>query len=278
MHRDALVDASVVSAAAWMARLSWRQLRRPRSDSGRGTASRRRASCLGRVPPATNCAAARATPAATSHSDPCCVCPARSAQTMRWLSMSVTFSATTSLARQSGAIRHRQRRLVLQVARRRDQASRLLATQYDRQLVRHPHRSHLADQVATVERDLEEEFQAGDRRIDRHGRRTMIDHVQLVTPQVFDRDGVRRAANKAGQLAYGAKTSWSCVFGDSLHIRMSSIMRWRNGEMARDDASMALLLSRSEAACLVPQHKQFSSSRPANAARIEGSTTTARAV
>src|SRR5436190_11127253 len=50
---------------------------------------------------------------------------------------------------------------------------------------------------------------------------------------------------------------WSCVFGDSLHIRMSSIMRWRNGEMARDDASMALLLLRSEAACLVPRHKQF---------------------
>lgn len=40
-------------------------------------------------------------------------------------------------------------------------------------------------------------------------------------------------------------------------MRMSSIMRWRNGELARDDAFMALLLWGSEADCLVPQHKQF---------------------
>jgi hypothetical protein len=38
-------------------------------------------------------------------------------------------------------------------------------------------------------------------------------------------------------------------------------MRWRNGEMARGDASMALLLLRSEADCLVPQHKQIQYSR-----------------
>jgi hypothetical protein len=37
---------------------------------------------------------------------------------------------------------------------------------------------------------------------------------------------------------------------------MSSIMRCRNGE-TRDVASMALLLLRSEAACLVAQHKQI---------------------
>src|SRR5450432_2387027 len=47
-----------------------------------------------------------------------------------------------------------------------------------------------------------------------------------------------------------------CVLGENLRIRMSSIMRCRNGE-TRDDASMALLLLRSEAACLVPQHKQI---------------------
>jgi hypothetical protein len=38
---------------------------------------------------------------------------------------------------------------------------------------------------------------------------------------------------------------------------MSSIMRWRNGEMARGDAFMALLLWGSEADCLAPQHKQI---------------------
>jgi hypothetical protein len=74
-----------------------------------------------------------------------------------------------------------------------------------------------------------------------------------------------------------ARMYWSCVFGDSLHIRMSSIMRWRKGEMARGDASMALLLLRSEAECLVTQHTQIqhpgSPSWPGRS-----STTTARAV
>ena len=38
---------------------------------------------------------------------------------------------------------------------------------------------------------------------------------------------------------------------------MSSIMRWRNGDTVRGDASMALLPLRSEAACLVTQHTQI---------------------
>ena len=38
---------------------------------------------------------------------------------------------------------------------------------------------------------------------------------------------------------------------------MSSIMRWRNDEMVGGDVTMALLLLRSEAACLVTQHTQI---------------------
>ena len=56
-------------------------------------------------------------------------------------------------------------------------------------------------------------------------------------------------------------------------MRMSSIMRRRNGLM-RVDESMALLLSCCEADCLVPQHKQnrsLSYSPPPSAAPYRAS-------
>ena len=40
------------------------------------------------------------------------------------------------------------------------------------------------------------------------------------------------------------------VFGSSLRMRMSSIMRWRSGVTASDDGFMILLLLKSEAGCL----------------------------
>ena len=91
---------------------------------------------------------------------------------------------------QSGAIGHRQRRLMLQVVRRRDQAGSLLPTQDHRQLVRNLHRGHLGHQLALIERDLEEELQPRDRGIERHRRGAVIDQVQLVAAQILDRSGV----------------------------------------------------------------------------------------
>jgi hypothetical protein len=46
------------------------------------------------------------------------------------------------------------------------------------------------------------------------------------------------------------------VLSSSLRMRMSSIMRWRSGEMASDDGFMILLLLRSEADCLAAQRWQ----------------------
>lgn len=39
-------------------------------------------------------------------------------------------------------------------------------------------------------------------------------------------------------------------------LRMSSIMRWRSGEMASDDGFMVLLLLKSEAGCVAVQRRQ----------------------
>jgi hypothetical protein len=58
---------------------------------------------------------------------------------------------------QAGAMGHRQRRLRLQVARRRDQTCRFLPAQHHRQRPRYPHRLHLRHQLASIERDLEKE-------------------------------------------------------------------------------------------------------------------------
>ena len=41
-----------------------------------------------------------------------------------------------------------------------------------------------------------------------------------------------------------------------MRIRMSSIMRWRNGLMACVDWVIGLLLSQNEAECLIPQHRK----------------------
>ncbi|MNT94579.1 hypothetical protein D3C72_2362990 [compost metagenome] len=41
-----------------------------------------------------------------------------------------------------------------------------------------------------------------------------------------------------------------------MRMRMSSIMRWRSGEIAEDDGVMILLLLKSEAGCLAAQQWQ----------------------
>ena len=106
---------------------------------------------------------------------------------------------------QSGStIGHRQRRLMLQVVRRRDQAGSLLPTQDHRQLVRDMHRGHLGHQLALVERDLAEELQPSDRGIERYRRGALIDQVQLVAPQILDGGGVGRAPKIRGEPLYPA--------------------------------------------------------------------------
>ena len=105
---------------------------------------------------------------------------------------------------QPSAVSHRERRLVLQVAGRGDQAGDFLTAQHHRQRVRNTHRLHLVHQFAVIERDFEEELQPGDRGIERDRRDALIDQVQLVAPQILDAGGVGRAPEEAGKLAHRA--------------------------------------------------------------------------
>ena len=84
------------------------------------------------------------------------------------------------------AVGNRQCRLRLQIRRRSDQARDLLTAQHHRQRARHAHRLHLGHQLATIQRDVEEELQARDRRVQRDRRGALIDQVQLEPPQILD--------------------------------------------------------------------------------------------
>jgi hypothetical protein len=64
---------------------------------------------------------------------------------------------------------------MLHVSRRRDQAGDLVPIQHHWQGAWHSYRIHLGHQLALIKRDLEEELQPRDRRIDRHRRRADID-------------------------------------------------------------------------------------------------------
>ena len=113
---------------------------------------------------------------------------------------------------------------MLEVPGGSDQAAHLLATQHDRQGARHKHRLHLRHQLGHVQRDVEEELQSRDRRVERDRRGAVIDQVQLVAAQILDRGRIRRAAQNSSRNSHGAHVG-ACVWGASLRIRMSSIMR-----------------------------------------------------
>ena len=121
------------------------------------------------------------------------------------LTVDVTDLERHHLARaQPSAVGHRERGLVLQVAGRSDQAGHFLAAQHHRQRLRNTHRAHLVHQFAVIERDLEEELQAGDRGIERDRRDSVIHQMQLIAPQILDTGGVGRAPEKPGKLAHRA--------------------------------------------------------------------------
>jgi hypothetical protein len=73
----------------------------------------------------------------------------------------LTLRATTSLA-QPRAVRDRERDLVLQIAGSDDQAGDFLPAQDDRHGAWQANRLHLGHQLGMIERDVEEELQAGD--------------------------------------------------------------------------------------------------------------------
>ncbi len=105
---------------------------------------------------------------------------------------------------QARAVGHRQRRLVLDVACRGDQRGSLGHAQHDGHGARQLHRLHARHQFAAAQGGVEEELQAGQRRVERDGRRAGVDQVQLEVAQVLDGGGVGRALQELGQLANGA--------------------------------------------------------------------------
>jgi hypothetical protein len=112
---------------------------------------------------------------------------------------------------QSGAVGNRERRLVLQVRRRGDEAGDLVTVEHYRQRSRHVHRLHLGHQRGAVERDVKEELQSGDRRVERDRRGAAIDHVQLEAAQVLNGGAVGRALEEDGQLAHRAQIASLCL-------------------------------------------------------------------
>jgi len=74
----------------------------------------------------------------------------------------------------------------------------LLTAQHHWQRARHAHRLHLGHQLAAIERDIEQELQPSQGRIERDRRSALIDQVQLKSPQLLDGSGVGRASQEGG--------------------------------------------------------------------------------
>ena len=152
----------------------------------------------------------------------------------------------------SGAIGHRQCGTMLERSGRFDQATRLFATQHHRQRTGYAQVAHLAHQLGTLERHLEEKLESRDRGVERDRRDAPIHAVQLVTAQI---SSVAVSGERPGILRSAARHVCTlCVLVESLRIRMSSIMRRRSGEIFSGESFMALFLSRNEAECLTSKH------------------------
>jgi len=110
-----------------------------------------------------------------------------------------------------------------------------------------------------IERDVEEELQASQGRIqcDRYG--PLIDQVQLEVPQIFDCRGVGRANQEGSQLVNGeCRVPESCARACACACRRSCAGAGRSRVPVRIDESMVLLLLVNEADCLAYQHRRIS--------------------
>jgi len=105
---------------------------------------------------------------------------------------------------QAGAIRQRQCRLVLQAAGGCNQARHFIAAEHDRQPLLHPHLPDPGHHRRPIQRDLEQEPERRERRVERDRRHTRLDKVQLEAPQILGRGRVGRAAQKPGQPPHAA--------------------------------------------------------------------------
>ena len=132
---------------------------------------------------------------------------------MRLLSMSETFSATTSDDAQSRAIGHAQRRLVLEPRRRIEQARHFLRAQHHRQLARLVDELRVLHDIGAPERDLEEEPQRRDGLVEGRNADAARRQMQLIAAHVLEARRVGRAAEERGEVL------------DPLHVVMLGLRR-----------------------------------------------------
>jgi len=79
---------------------------------------------------------------------------------------------------------------------------------------------HPDHQLGPVERDFEEELQAGDRVVQRHGRCAVVDQIELVAAQVLDGGRVRRAPEKTGELTHDVQVDVLRLGGKLAHAHI----------------------------------------------------------
>jgi hypothetical protein len=92
--------------------------------------------------------------------------------------------------------------------------------------------------------------------------------MQLVTLQVFDRRRVGRAAKISSKLAHAAQISRLCLLGGSWRMRMSSVMRRRNGLTPCWVEVMMQLRLKNEADCPDLQHTELRGGPLINSLRL----------
>ncbi|BCQ30088.1 hypothetical protein NK8_82790 (plasmid) [Caballeronia sp. NK8] len=114
---------------------------------------------------------------------------------MRSLSTSVTFSATTSLAR-SPAPYATDSAVVLQVTGGLDEPPHFVGAEHDGQYAGHAHRLHPDHQLGRSSVTLKKNFRPVIAVVQRHGRCAVVDQIELVAAQVLDGGRVRRAPRK----------------------------------------------------------------------------------
>src|SRR5271156_5886070 len=112
---------------------------------------------------------------------------------MRWPSMSMTFSATTSGDAQARAVGDAERGPVLQAGRGSEQSDDLILVQHDRRFARFVHARQMANEVGPLQRHVEEEPQRRYGGVDGRNADPLLCHMHLEAANVLARRAIRRA-------------------------------------------------------------------------------------
>ena len=117
---------------------------------------------------------------------------------------------------------------------------------------------NLGHQLAPIERGVEEELQAGDRRVKRDRRGALLDQVQLEATQVLGARSVGRALKKDSELAYRTNIAGLRLGLELAHVHvLEHALTQRRDARSRSVHDAALL--KNEADCLARQHRRANS-------------------